>query len=100
MACLKIQRGNTIIVLPESPDLNVRGMIAGDKIIGTDMQCGEILTYDDLESLVTSDGLMVGNLVKAVTNKLGIKQCLACKGRQRNLNARGLQLQKKLKDLF
>ena len=100
MACLKIQRGNTIIVLPEASDLNIRGMIAGDRIIGTDMRCGEILPYDDLDSLLTSDGLMVGNLVKAVTNKLGIKQCLACKGRQRNLNARGLKLQQKLKDLF
>lgn len=56
------------------------------------------LTTDNLDSIITTDGLMVGNLVKAITNKLGIKQCLSCKGRQRKLNEKGLAVQRAIKN--
>lgn len=49
----------------------------------------------DFDSVWTSEGVMIGNLVKKVTNALGIKQCLACRGRQMALNRKGLELQKK-----
>ena len=49
----------------------------------------------DLESIWTSDGIMIGNIIKKVTTALGIKQCLACKGRQRALNRKGLEIQKR-----
>lgn len=55
---------------------------------------------DDLTSLVTSDGIMLGNIVKKVTSALGIKQCLKCKGRQRQWNDKGLEIQEKLKGMF
>lgn len=98
MACLKvIGRDGIIRVVPEDKDLNVR-TLPGDTILGVEMTCGPVLPSDDLKSLVTEDGLMVGNIIKAVTTKLGIKQCLACKGRQRRYNERGLEIQKKVRN--
>lgn len=49
----------------------------------------------DLDSIWSSDGLMIGNLVKKVTTAIGIKQCLQCKGRQQSWNSKGLELQKR-----
>lgn len=64
-----------------------------------DWSC-EAQALDDFDSLVTSDGFMVGNAIKKVTNFLGIHQCMQCKQRQRRFNAVGLALQQKVKDLF
>ena len=49
----------------------------------------------DLDSIWSSDGLMVGNLIKKVTTALHFKHCLKCTGRQIRLNQRGLELQKR-----
>ena len=54
----------------------------------------------NLDNLFTADGFMVGNAVKKVATALGFKQCLACKGRQRAYNEKGLALQQKIKELF
>jgi len=99
MACLKVQGPNYIRIIAESHDKNVRGVLPTEKIIGSIMDCGPQDPPEDFDSLVTYEGLMLGNVVKKVTNALGIKQCLACKGRQRALNEKGLALQRKLRDL-
>lgn len=65
---------------------------AGEYVVGS--------IGDDLNSLITSDGLMLGNIVKKVTTALGIRQCLKCKGRQRRLNDAGINFQAKIKGLF
>lgn len=100
MACLKVMNADGVLrMIPESPDGNCYGKLPREVIVGVDYDCGAT-PLDDLRSLVTAEGVMVGNIVKAITTKLGIKQCLACKGRQRQLNIRGLNLQQKIKDLF
>ena len=100
MACLKVQGPNYIRLIAEGDDGNVRGMRLGEVIIGSVMECGPQSVSYDLDSLITQDGLMVGNIIKAVTNKLGIKQCLACKGRQWHYNQKGLEIQNRIKDIF
>jgi len=76
-----------------------RRMVPGEQITGIDWKCNAD-AQDDLQSLVSSEGLLVGNVIKKVTNALGIKQCLACKGRQRRYNEIGLNVQRKFKELF
>jgi len=100
MACLKVQGPNYIRVIAEAHDKNVRGVLPTERIIGSIMDCGPQDPPEDFDSLVTPEGLMFGNAVKRLTNALGIKQCLQCKGRQRALNEKGLAIQKKLKDLI
>ena len=51
----------------------------------------------DYEHVFTAEGFMLGNAIKKVTSVLGIKQCMACKGRQRDYNEKGINLQRKLK---
>ena len=100
MACLRVRSERGIRLIPESPDGNVHGMLPDEVIAGVVMECGPTLIIDNLDALVTPEGLMVGNIIKRVTSAVGIKQCLACKGRQRDLNQRGLAIQQKIKDLF
>lgn len=104
MACLRVKGPNYIRVIPESPDGNVRGMLPTEEIIGTTMLCGPYdATYSaayDLDSLITPEGVMVGNIIKKVTNVVGLKQCLACTGRQVRYNAKGLAIQKKIRNIF
>lgn len=100
MACLKVQGPNYIRVIPEGLDGNVRGVLPTERIIGAVMQCGPDDAAYDLESWLTSEGLMVGNIIKSVATAIGIKQCLACKGRQKRYNRKGLEIQKVIKDLF
>lgn len=99
MACLKVMSLRGMRVLPEGPDGNVRGMLPDERIVGVDMDCAQ-LPADNLSDIFTSEGLMIGNLIKKVTNTLGIKQCMSCKGRQYRYNQKGLELQRKIKDLF
>ena len=54
----------------------------------------------NLQDAMTSDGIMVGNIIKKVTTALGIKQCLKCKGRQIRYNEKGLEIQQKVKRWF
>jgi hypothetical protein len=96
MACLKVISARGIRVLAEGRDGNIRGKLPDERILGVDFRCNA-QSQDDLTSLITEDGIMVGNVIKAVTTALGIKQCLACKGRQRAYNQRGLDLQRKVK---
>lgn len=100
MACLKVLSANGVMrVLAEGPDGNVRGMRPGERIIGVDYACDE-KPVDNLTAIFTSEGLMLGNLIKAVTDAVGIKQCGGCKGRQRGLNSAGLRLQDKIRSIF
>ena len=100
MPCLKVQGPNYIRLIAEGPDRNVRGVRPGEVILGAVMNCGPNAISYDLDSLITTEGLMIGNIIKAVTNKLGIKQCLSCKGRQQRFNQKGIEFQRKIKDLF
>ena len=66
-----------------------------------DWHCGAQADFDkamQLEKIWTSDGLMVGNVIKKVTTFLRIPQCMACRGRQIAYNRRGLEIQAKIKD--
>lgn len=55
---------------------------------------------DNFESVWGDEGLLLGNVVKKVTTALHIKQCEPCKGRQHRWNRRGLEWQRKLKELI
>lgn len=70
-----------------------------EAIAGVDWNCAA-QSLDNLDSIFSKDGVLVGNLVKKVASALGFKQCLACKGRQQRWNATGLELQQKVKDIF
>jgi len=103
MACLRVRGPLGERLLAEGSDGNVRGMWPGESIIGVVMDCGPYTVNDaalDLDHVVTQDGFMVGNVIKKVTKALGMKQCMACQGRQIRYNQRGLELQQKIKDLF
>lgn len=100
MACLKVQGPNYIRLIAEGPDGNVRGMRPNEVILGSVMGCGPNSVSYDLDSLITPDGLMIGNIIKKVTSAVGIKQCLRCKGRQQRYNQKGIELQQRVKDLF
>lgn len=76
-----------------------RKFIPGEEIIGVDNNC-DVKACDDLNSIFTDDGFMLGNAIKKVTSALGIKQCLSCRGRQRAYNDKGLEIQQKIKGLF
>lgn len=100
MACI-------IVKYPDGTEMRYREnqnrrFVPGEEIIGIDYGCNPeaYTTQADLTSIFTSDGLMLGNAIKKVASALGFKQCLACAGRQRSYNARGLELQRKLKELF
>lgn len=54
----------------------------------------------DYTNVFTKEGFMVGNAIKKVTNAIGMKQCLACKGRQRHYNEVGIRLQEKVKEVI
>jgi hypothetical protein len=51
----------------------------------------------DYKHVFTKEGFMLGNAIKKVTSALGIRQCMACKGRQRDYNEKGIAIQRKLK---
>jgi hypothetical protein len=97
MACLKVLRGDKYLILSEGADGLVRGTIKGDVIKEVLWNCGPNPIADDIFS---SQGLMVGNLVKKVTAAVGIKQCFRCRGRQRRWNKKGLAVQQKIKSLI
>lgn len=99
MACIEITNNTHTQLIPEGKAYpagwHFTGKIAWD--------CGSLQPGDaaqDFDSLLTSEGIMVGNIIKKVTSALGIKQCMACKGRQRRYNEKGLAIQRKLKDLL
>ena len=96
MACLKVLRGDKILILAEGADKLVRGTQKGDVIKEVLWNCGPNPIADDIFS---SQGLMVGNLVKKVTAAVGIKQCFRCRGRQRRWNKKGLAIQRQIKAL-
>ena len=54
---------------------------------------------NDLYSLRSDEGLLIGNIIKRFTSTLGIKQCLKCKKRQLRYNQRGLEVQSRIKKL-
>lgn len=54
----------------------------------------------DYEHVFTAEGFMLGNAIKKVTNAIGMKQCLACKGRQRAYNEKGIRIQQAIKKVF
>ena len=95
MACLKVMSVRGLRVIPEAPDGNCYGKLLDEVIVGVDFNCAGN-PVDDLNSIFTDEGLMIGNLVKKVTTAIGIKQCLSCRGRQQRLNLKGLELQRKL----
>lgn len=70
-----------------------------EAIAGVDWNCAA-QSLDNLDSVFSEDGVLVGNFVKKVATALGFKQCLACKGRQQSWNQIGLKLQQKIKDIF
>ena len=70
-----------------------------EHIAGVDWTCAAN-PADNMEDLVTDAGFMVGNAIKKVTNALGMRQCMACRGRQQRFNQRGLELQQKMKEIF
>lgn len=100
MPCLKVQGPNYIRVIPEGPDGNVRGMLPTERIVGVEPLCGPYDPTLDFESLIGPEGVMIGNVIKKVTNAVGIKQCLSCRQRQHRYNQRGLKIQRAIKDLF
>ena len=95
MACLFIKGVNTFRIITQDTNGGFR----------YSLQEGEVAVVrpckfsrdeaGDLDSIWSSDGLMIGNLVKKVTAALHLKHCLRCTGRQIRLNQRGLELQKK-----
>ena len=102
MACLKVKGPHGERFLPESTDGNVHGMKPGEVIVAAIWDCGPLQLGDtamDFEHVFTSEGFMVGNAIKKVTHALGVKQCMACKGRQRAYNERGINIQRALKKL-
>lgn len=102
MACLKVTGPYGERILPESADGNVHGVMLGEQIIGAVWDCGPQMLGDaanDYEHIFTSEGFMLGNAIKKVTHAIGIKQCLACKGRQRRYNEKGIAIQQAIKKL-
>lgn len=102
MACLKVKGPAGIRLLPESADGNVHGMQKGEVIVEAVWDCGPQMLGDnalDLESVITSDGFMVGNAIKKVTRALGFNHCMACTGRQIRYNEKGLEIQQAIKKL-
>lgn len=95
MACLVLRSPTTLRLIPSADGGFRYELRPGEQIVGISYSCAP-QPEDNFESIVTSDGLMLGNLVKKITSTLGIKQCLRCKGRQRRLNEIGLVVQRKL----
>lgn len=100
MACLKVQGPNYQRLIPEDHDGNVRGVMPHETVIGAEMNCGPHDIDYDYESVITPAGFMIGNAIKKVTNAVGIKQCMSCKGRQRKYNDVGIEVQQKVKEFF
>ena len=102
MACLKVTGPYGPRLIAESPDGNVHGVRPGETIVGSEMACGPqaIGIQYDFDSLITPEGLMIGNVIKKVTTALGISHCLACHQRQQRYNQKGLEIQQHIKDLF
>lgn len=95
MPCLFIKGPQSLRVITQDENGGFRYSLQPDEIAVVrpcKFSDGEA---SDLESIWSSDGLMIGNIVKKVTSAIGIKQCLQCKGRQRAWNAKGLELQKR-----
>ena len=69
----------------------------GEKIVEDQLGNTILRGGNDLTSISNSDGLLIGNIIKKITNSLGIKQCLKCKQRQLHYNRRGLEIQEKIK---
>lgn len=69
----------------------------GEKIVEDQLGNTIMRGGNDLTSIVNSEGLLIGNIIKKITNSLGIKQCLKCKQRQLRYNQRGLEIQTKIK---
>lgn len=65
-----------------------------------DWNCDGHNHSNDLESIISDEGFMLGNAIKKVTHAVGITQCMKCKGRQRRYNDAGLVIQQKIKDIF
>ena len=102
MACLKVTGPYGERILPESPDGNVHGLLKGEQIVEAVWDCGPQMLQDaamDLEHVFTPAGFMLGNAIKKVTHALGINQCMACRGRQRRYNEKGIEIQQALKKL-
>ena len=95
MACLGITNGTVIRIIPENTPYSAEWRFTG-KIY---RECSPE-SLDNVRDIFTSEGLMVGNLIKKVTSAIGIKQCLACKGRQQAYNQRGLAIQHKIRNLI
>lgn len=98
MACIAVQhrqRGE-VRIIEEGTSYPVEWQFTGQIIAN----CGPQDASQDFDHLWTEEGFMVGNAIKKVTNALGIKQCLACRGRQARYNQVGLDLQQRVKELF
>ena len=95
MACLFIKGPHTFRIITQDTNGGFRYSLQPGEVAAVRPCKFSKDEASDLESIFTSDGLMLGNLVKKVTTALHLKHCLRCTGRQIRLNQRGLELQKK-----
>ena len=95
MACLFIKGANTFRIITQDNNGGFRySLTEGEVAVVRPCKFSKD-EAGDLDSIWSSDGLMIGNLIKKVTTVLHIKHCLRCTGRQVQLNKRGLELQKR-----
>jgi len=97
MACYLVKYPNGLIL--KFAENQNRNFVPGEEIIGVDWNCNAS-SSDNLSDWFTEDGFMLGNAVKTVAKKLGFKHCLSCSQRQQRFNDKGLEIQRKIKDLF
>lgn len=97
--CLYIKGPTRLAVMTELPEGGFRYKLAeGEVAVVRPCSFGFPLQEEWTTSqLMTSEGyILVGNLIKQLTTKLGIKHCLKCRGRQYRYNRAGIEFQKKL----
>lgn len=76
-----------------------RAYVPGEQVVDVDYFC-DPHAIDNLQDWIVPEGLLVGNIIKSVTKAIGMKQCMACKGRQHDYNKRGLEIQQRIKEHF
>jgi len=52
-----------------------------------DWTCDGAVARHEVDAMIERNGIMWGSAVKWVTNKIGVKQCSACKARETILNS-------------
>jgi hypothetical protein len=100
MACVILEKDGVQRRIAPGRDNQYRYTLQpGEQLVGVDWAC-HAQAIDNMSDMITNEGVMVGNIIKKVTNALGMKQCMACQGRQRRYNEAGLAIQQKIKELF